>query len=537
MQADGTSVEKFSSPRRKLTRPHHLVNILTKKQILFLILWSLLFTLAYSQAPLFTSNQNQYFLHGLAKAGWGDLSADWLANTLDPTPVFSGLVYITYRLLAWPPVFYLYFGILAGIYLFSLLGIVQQIFDTGQTRLSRGLFLALFTAFNAAALRFVLVRSLGTNWAYLFDGGVAGQRLLGEVFQPSTFGVLLLLAINLFLRDKPLWSALPLVLAATFHPTYLLSAGVLTAVFMGILLWEQRNIRQPLWLGLLALLGVLPILYHALIIFSPSGPTLIAEARRLLVEFRIPHHALPAEWWDMSVAVKIGLMLIAIYLTRKTRLVYILLVPFLVASLLTAAQMITGNHVLALLFPWRISTVLMPLALAALVGAALQWFCHRFTTFIERHERALLNISITAAILLALAGAGIFIVNAQDRATSPDHKMIAHVIETHTPGQVYVIPLNLQNFRLETGASIFVEFKSIPYKDEEVLEWYRRVRMAGRLYQAINSTYGCAALEELYAEGVTHVVLPYDHTAKNCPTLQRDHLDINYEVFTLIPPQ
>ena len=417
------------------------------------------------------------------------------------------------------------------------MGIVQQIFATGQTRLSRGLFLALFTAFNAAALRFVLVRSLGTNWAYLFDGGVAGQRLLGEVFQPSTFGVLLLLAINLFLRDKPLWSALPLVLAATFHPTYLLSAGVLTAVFMGILLWEQRNIRQPLWLGLLALLGVLPILYHALIIFSPSGPTLIAEARRLLVEFRIPHHALPVEWWDMTVAVKIGLMLIAIYLARKTRLVYILLVPFLVASLLTATQMITGNHVLALLFPWRISTVLMPLALAALVGAALQWFCHRFTTFIERHERALLNISITAAILLALAGAGIFIVNAQDRATSPDHKMIAHVIETHTPGQVYVIPLNLQNFRLETGASIFVEFKSIPYKDEEVLEWYRRVRMAGRLYQAINSTYGCAALEELYAEGVTHVVLPYDHTAKNCPTLQRDHLDINYEVFTLIPPQ
>lgn len=502
-----------------------------------MLVWSALFTLAYSQAPLFTSNQNQYFLHGLAKAGWGDLRADWLANTLDPTPVFSGLVFITYRLLAWPPVFYLYFGILAGVYLFSLWGIVQQILSTGQTRLSCWLFLTLFTGFNAAALRFVLVRSLGANWAYLFDGGLAGQRLLGEVLQPSTFGVLLLLAINLFLQGKTLWSVLPLVLAATFHPTYLLSAGVLSAVFMGILLWEQRNLRQALWLGLLALLGVLPILYHALAVFSPAGPTLIAEARRLLVEFRIPHHALPAEWWDSTVLIKIGLLLIAIYRVRKTRLFYILFIPFLVASLLTATQIFSGNHALALLFPWRISTILMPLALAVLVGAALQWFCHRFANFIQHHERALLNISITTAILLALAGAGIFMVNARDRANSPDKKMITHVIETFAPGQVYAIPLDMQNFRLETGAPVFVEFKSIPYKDEEVLEWYRRVRMAGRLYQAEIATYGCATLEELYEEGVTHVVLPYDHTAKNCPMLQRNHLDIHYEVFTLIPPK
>ena len=56
------------------------------------LLLALAFAVAYTQSPLFYSNQNQYLLHGLAKGGYGHLSHDWLANTHDPTPVFSALV-------------------------------------------------------------------------------------------------------------------------------------------------------------------------------------------------------------------------------------------------------------------------------------------------------------------------------------------------------------------------------------------------------------------------------------------------------------
>ena len=93
------------------------------------IFWAALFSLAYAQSPLYTSNQNQYFLHGLTDAGFGYLDQDWLANTLDPTPVFSGLIAFTGRFLPWPPIFYFYFTILAGIYLFSLYGIISKTFQ------------------------------------------------------------------------------------------------------------------------------------------------------------------------------------------------------------------------------------------------------------------------------------------------------------------------------------------------------------------------------------------------------------------------
>src|SRR5205823_14298714 len=60
------------------------------------------FAAAYGQAPLYYSNQNQYFLHGLAAAGEGYLSEDWLARTLDPrseehTSELQSLAYLVCR--------------------------------------------------------------------------------------------------------------------------------------------------------------------------------------------------------------------------------------------------------------------------------------------------------------------------------------------------------------------------------------------------------------------------------------------------------
>ncbi len=506
-----------------------------KNKLLSIFLWTLLFTLAYSQSPLYTSNQNQYFLHGLAKAGLGSLSEDWLANTLDPTPVFSGLVYLTYRLLAWPPLFYLFFGILAGVYLFSLLGIADQLFGITQHRLTRRVYLTLFIGLNAAVLRFVLVRTLGTNWAYLFDGGVAGQRLLGAVLQPSTFGVFLLLSIYLFLRGRYFWALVPLLIAPTVHPTYLLSAGVLTAVYLGIVFIHEKKLCQPVIMGGIALIGILPILLHVLIVFAPTGPYYIARARELLVDFRIPHHTQPALWWDAASAIKIAMILWALYLARTSRLFGVMLGSFLVAGTLTLAQVITKNHALALLFPWRISTFLVPLALSVILAWVVQWGFYRFDGFTAQQERPITYAVFTVAILLAVAGGGIFAVNLQDRAESPDRAMMAYTLSNRAPGQNYVIPLHMQDFRLETGIPAYVEFKSIPYNDVDILEWYRRVSLAGRLYQATMQRYGCEALTELSSEGVTHVVLPYDHAAKNCPMLDRQYIDFSYEVFELVP--
>ncbi len=203
------------------------------------MLLTVVFAIAYSQSPLYTSNQNQYFLHGQAQAGIGFLKQDWLANTLDPTPVFSSLTYLTYRFLRVEALFYIFYALLMGIYLFSLVGIVSTIYEIRKSRASFLVYLALLIVIHSAAWRFALSRVLGVNWAYILEDGVADQRLLGSVFEPSTFGVFLLLSIYLFLRRKPFLAVLSAVVAATFHPTYLLSAAVLTIAYLWVTFWDK----------------------------------------------------------------------------------------------------------------------------------------------------------------------------------------------------------------------------------------------------------------------------------------------------------
>src|SRR3990170_1659813 len=291
---------------------------------------AIVFGLIYAQSPLYTSNQNQYFLHGLAKAGFGYLERDWLANTLDPTPVFSLLVMWTYRVFNTGILFFGYYALLLAAYLFSLVGISRCLFDLrgGQKTL---IYLTLLLVIHSAALRFTLSRTLGEEWTYLLEGGVAGQRVLGEVFQPSTFGIFLVVSIYLFLKNHRILALLAAAIAASVHPTYLLSAGLLVLAYLVLVYREERSLvkalavgliafvlvlrqrqsnRPPgltrllssrslvkaLAVGLIAFVLVLPILVYVYTSFDSSGVEVASSAQRILVRYRIPHHAQVAEW-------------------------------------------------------------------------------------------------------------------------------------------------------------------------------------------------------------------------------------------------
>ena len=487
------------------------------------------FTLAYAQSPLFTSNQNQYFVHGLAKAGYGHLDQDWLAQTLDPTPVFSGLVALSYHLFHWMPVFYIQFAFLAGIYILSLNSILSQTLQIKKSRFNRWFYLLALVFLHSAALRYLVVHIVNPEWVYLFDGGVAGQRLLGSVLQPSAFGVFLLLAISCYLRGSLTSAVISLGVAATFHPTYLLSAAILTLVIMSLELARERKITRPLAIGIGALLCIAPVLFLTLRTFGGTDPLLAARARELLVNFRIPHHAIPAVWFDWSVVVKGFFVILALILTRKTPLFHFLLWPSIIAVLGTFLQVISGSSELALLFPWRLSTWLVPLS----TGVILFWSLERIWPRLGKMLTLRWMSILMAITILFLVGTGFAksYFEYQERLNGKDRPIMAHIQEKKQPGEVYLVPLDMQDFRLETGAPAYVEFKSIPYKDTDVLEWYRRVSLAGEFYRAPYKRKGCQIVSQLSGEGVNHVILPYDHILQKCENLERGYWDWNFVLY------
>jgi Domain of unknown function (DUF6798) len=479
---------------------------------------SLLFSLAYAQSPLYTSNQNQYFLHGLAQAGYGSLKQDWLANTLDPTPLFSALVAWTYRLTHLEAIFYAIYALLMGIYLFGLVGIVTQVFDLRRTPERYLAFLALIFLVHSAGWRFMLSRLLGANWEYILEDGLAGQRLLGPVLEPSCFAVFLMLSIYMFIVRKPVLAVISACLAASFHPTYLLSAACLTlAYILAIALEEWQRFRQPaqtaekhlpwlirpLGIGLVSLIAIAPILYYVYSNFGAPPTEITAQARAILIDYRIPHHALVSWWFDATALVKIGLFIAALLVIRKGRLILVLLVCALVAAGLTLIQLLTGSQLLALIFPWRLSIFLLPLATALLLGALVSLIFNHWSRLLECHTGAVRFTSLGLIALTVLVGGVRFSLDLQRKYQGAERAMEVYVASHHQAQDIYLTPTKLQDFRLAARAPVYVDFKSIPYRDNDVVEWYRRVKLADRFYDQKD----CGLLAEFIQAGVTQIII------------------------------
>ncbi len=506
---------------------------------------SLLFSLAYAQSPLYTSNQNQYFLHGLAQAGYGNLRQDWLANTLDPTPLFSALVAWTYRLTHIEAVFYAIYALLMGIYLFSLVGIVTIVFDLRRTPGRYWTFMGLIFLVHSAGWRFALSRLLGANWEYILEDGLAGQRLLGPVLEPSCFAVFLMLSIYLFMLRKPLLAVISACLAASFHPTYLLAAACLTlAYILATVLEGWQPTRQsklvtetrpswlirPLGIGLAGMIAIAPILYYVFSNFgnTPAGTT--AQAREILINYRIPHHALVSWWFDATALVKIGLFIAALAVIRRGRLLLVMLVCGLVVASLTIIQVLTGNQLLALIFPWRLSVFLLPLATAILLGALVSFLFNHRSSWAEHHANNIRFASLGLIALTVLAGGMRFGLDLQRKSQGPERGMELYAASHHQPNDIFLTPIKLQDFRLASGAPVYVDFKSIPYRDLDVLEWYRRVKLADRFYNKKD----CSLLPEFIQAGVTQIVLEGAPSSKPpCLETQPVYQNEMYQIFAV----
>lgn len=496
--------------------------------LLGFLAWSFVFGIIYAQSPLYTSNQNQYFLHGLSQAGFGYLNRDWLANTIDPLPLFSVLVQGTVLICQNGVLFYIYYALLMGVYLFSLFGISDILFDLRQSRARTLVFIVLFLGLHSAMLHYGLSRVLGTEKPFLLEGGVAGQRLLGQVFQPSTFGVFLILSIYFFLKRRPFSALLSLAVAVSFHSVYLLSAALLTLGYLWVIFREKRNIKDPALFGALALLLVTPVLAYTVFIFKPTSMAITREVNDFLVNFRNPVHAIVTNWIDWSVAVQSAMVLAALFIVRKERLFPILGILALGTTLLTIFQVITDNQPLALIYPWRTSVVLVPISTTILLA-----FC---ITRISNYRKAdpfklELWLRLPCMIILTLfifVGAARFQIEVSRQAADPALPVMSHVAEHKSPNDIYLVPVKMEDFRLVTGAAIFVDFKSVPYRDVDVLEWYQRFKQANYFYQNAD----CNSLPALYERGITHVVLPVDFPVK-CPALTKLYQDDSYGLFSL----
>ena len=144
---------------------------------------------------------------------------------------------------------------------------------------------------------------------------------------------------------------------------------------------------------------------------------------------------------------------------------------------------------------------------------------------------------IFAALAVVLAGVSFALVQTGHGYAEPtvEGSTLEYIRIHAKPGDLYVIPAKLgkpttargvysntfmkpldptkpvyfefARFRLYTNAALYIDFKSIPYRSDEVLEWHRRLGQCETWF-ADNQWAERNVIAKLRQAGVTHVVAP-----------------------------
>lgn len=449
--------------------------------------------------PLFYSNQHTKFLHGFAQAGFGFLDEDWQAWTKNGLPLFTAIVYAVAATAPKEAFYLLQFLTFWGFAAAALMcwrALARERYGEGTGD-------RLLWPVAALIALTQISQPLGKLWQ-----GVANQYILDRMFEPASFGSLLLVAVALFLGNRAILAALAIVAAAAMHPGYVIPGAALLFGFAVVALTEPAPPRAwPLAVSI-GLAGLIATFLYLQFAFKPTEPGLRIEAAAIIAKHRIPDHSLVSEWFDIDAWQKLIAVLAACWLARSARYGRLLLAAFGLTAALTLVAMITGSPEIALIAPWRTSTVLAPLANVVLLGALAVWIERKLAEAPpERAARLRRRLGLGVRAVLALAvvmGAALKAPAYLWPTPAPD---LDFARAERASGQLYLTPIDRSEFRLETGAPQYVNWKTHPYLDVEVIEWWRRIETARDVYAA--PALACEKITRLAREeAVTHVFLP-----------------------------
>jgi len=286
--------------------------------------------------------------------------------------------------------------LLAGVYFYSIVGIATTIFKIDSSWPKYISFVSILTLIHTGVFGFVSNKILGVNLAAELQGGVAQQVVLGFYFQPSVFGVFILLSIHFFLIKRPFVAVLFLGVAAWTQSIYVLSMAALTLSYRYVLFREGNSIKKPFLIGTVSAILIVPVLTYVYLSFRQTSPEIWSESVALFVNFRAPHHADWSVWLGAMAYAKTAVVIVALFLVRRTPLFPILLVPLVIAVILTGVQIISDSNSLAAATPWRLSVFLVPIATGVIVAYAVSRVLEILQHRIYRYEKAVIALGLAA---------------------------------------------------------------------------------------------------------------------------------------------
>ena len=481
-----------------------MLKIIKEKEIILYLILSILFAITIQQFPFFKGN-SLHLLHAIKDFDTNKLQDDWIANQTNHLPVFAYLNNIFLQIFPVKILHVIHFSLLVICSLFIFLICRNEFQNLNRTSL-------LFLWFSM----FMLIYH-----EHSFFGGLAGQDIINEGYQPASFGVLFYCGIYLFLIRKYFFAILLICLSASFHPSYVLHSGLLIFGFCCyfILVKEFKPLFRSIFYYIIL---ILPITLYIILNFLLLDKELIQMGQNILVE-RIPHHALIENWFSSKDFFSILIYLVSLLTIYKNKKIFVPLIIFGFSSIsLSILQFLTESNALALAFPWRASVFLMPLSSMIIISFLLNKF------LLSKKNINLFSVSLFIIFFLFFFAKNHFIKNDNQKFYSK-LELVNEINFNYDTIERILIPINIPYIRMNTGLPIFIDWKHHAFKYDEIIMWKKRIDLAQKFYQtSIFEKQKEILININKIDYISHILIEKKQLKPKCLNL------IDHKIFALI---
>ena len=481
-----------------------MLKIIKEKEIILYLILSILFAITIQQFPFFKGN-SLHLLHAIKDFDTNKLHNDWIANQTNHLPIFTYLNNIILQVFPINILHVVHSSLLVICPFFIFLICKNEFQNLNRTSLA-------FIWFSI----FILIYH-----EHSFFGGLAGQDIINEGYQPASFGVLFYCGIYLYLIRKYFYAVFLICLSASFHPSYVIHSGFLLFGFF-IYFFSVREYKLLLKVLASYIILILPITIYIILNFLLIDKELSSTGKLILLE-RIPHHALIDNWFSYKDIISILIYTISLFIIRKNKKIFLPLLVFGFLSILfSTIQFLTQNQSLALAFPWRASVFLIPLSSMIIMS-----FC------INKLLSKKINLNIIGVLLFLIMFSFFFVKNHFIKNINQNFytklELSKEINKNYNNIQRILIPVDLSYIRMNTGLPIFIDWKHHAFKYDELIMWKKRINLANKFYESSDQVKQKNILNDINRiEKVSHILIKKNTLKKDCDNL------IDHEVYALI---
>ncbi|GMQ81200.1 MAG: hypothetical protein BMS9Abin05_0631 [Rhodothermia bacterium] len=323
---------------------------------------------------------------------------------------------------------------------------------------------------------------------------LGGNEIMNRMLVPSTMAwALVLWGLVYLYQEREVWAGLLVGIAAFLQPLVSLQIALLSLLTLGFLVLEtdwhsslRRAIRFIIPFAIVASPVLIPLILDQL---RNTGSS---ESLYIIAAFRNPHHYLPdafplGTYIKFTTLAVFGGLAFSFYRSLFARRFWSHAVTMLlgIAVILVVALLGTvvfQHSLITKLQLFKLSALAKVILIVGLVAGTYRFVPSNLKLWLEAflRRRSVLLLSVSLPFLIAVgvmtwSPASTRTLPGLVRETSSEGQMLAWIRANTNRDAVFAVPPTLSGFRYRAERAIFVDFKAFPFRNVEMIEWYRRL--------------------------------------------------------------